>query len=702
VAGRGRLLLATLCIASACSGDDVAPEQEADPGGGPATIETPAASNDRPQAADDVDEPADSHTEPARLDISVGDDPTSALIISEVMYHPVDDDADAEFVEILNRSTQSVDVEGWCLDGVKFCFDPGSLEPGSFLVVPTRGTNSALSNGGEELALVDPAGNLVDIVDYDDRAQWPALADGDGLSLQRRDPDVSGSNPGNWIAETPTPGSNTVSSGPPLPTWSGVTFDRLPEAGQEIRVSGTVDAPAGVVDVRVEYIVGFGTPVTVNASIDPEGRVTATLPGNPAGSLVRLRLVASTIDGAIGTWPRQGDGADYVGTTVELADGSSTDLPRIEWFLEDDDYEAARWDLDGGGDEYGFVLAVDGEVFDNATMSVRGESSLADPKPKWKIRLPAGHELTIAGTVIEGVDQILLNSSWTDPSFVREVLAAEAMDAAGADPPHAFHVQVERNGAFYGLYVLVEAPDDDWRERIGVDDGVVYEVASGPDTPAIAATSADLPETDLRALFEPETGAGDDIALREFIRRVSANDRDEARRWILDHVDVGDVIDMLAAAELIQSEDFRRKNYRLVLRPDGMWTTKPWDLDLTYGRRFEIGCATTCAEVSAIGVPNPSYGEFFEFFRSDPDLSRRLDERLASLADVVLDPAKIAARIDELKALVLDEARRDREVWGTYGSALDPEAAMAAVVDAFVVPQRAFVDAYLAEQGLAE
>lgn len=408
-----------------------------------------------------------------------------------------------------------------------------------------------------------------------------------------------------------------------------------------------------------------------------------------------------------GTWPRQGDGAEYVGTTVALADGvATTDLVRIEWFMEDEDYEAARADVDGGDDEYGFVLAVGGEVFDNSTMRVRGQSSLADPKPKWKIRLPAGHRLTIEGTPIEAVDQILLNSSWTDKSFVREVLASEAMDAAGADPSYASFVQVERNGEFYGLYVLVEAPDGAWRERVGLDDAIVYEVDGSPTFPpvgTIEGSNAELPADELRLLFDRETDEWDeDGELREFLREVSVDDRNEAARWVVENVDVDDVIDMLAVAELIQSEDFRRKNYRLVLRSDGKWTVKPWDLDLTYGRRFETGCATTCPSVSANGVPNPSYGEFFDLFRIDPDLSRKLDQRLASLVDVVLDPVEISARIDELAALVLDEARRDREVWGTYSEPIDPAAAMAQVVESFVIPQRALVDAYLDERDLGD
>lgn len=256
-------------------------------------VDPPATSVQLPT----TDGPAELNGAAAGRGILAGEDPTGELIISELMYHPVDGDPANEFVEVLNRSARTIDLEGWCLQGVKACLGQGSLQSGSFLSVPTLGTNSALSNGGEEIGLVDPAGDVVDIVEYDDRDQWPAMADGDGLSLQRRDPNSSGSNPGNWIAETPTPGTAAVSTGPPLPTWSDVTFTRLPSPGAAVEVSGVLDDSKDVAEVGVEYVLGFGAPATVSASVDASGRVNATVPGQPAGSLVRLRLVATTAEG---------------------------------------------------------------------------------------------------------------------------------------------------------------------------------------------------------------------------------------------------------------------------------------------------------------------------------------------------------------------------------------------------------------------
>src|SRR5262245_5124842 len=63
-----------------------------------------------------------------------------AVVISELMYHPVKEEADEdehEFVELHNRGSSPVAIGGWRLDGdVRFSFPAGtSLRPGQYLVV---------------------------------------------------------------------------------------------------------------------------------------------------------------------------------------------------------------------------------------------------------------------------------------------------------------------------------------------------------------------------------------------------------------------------------------------------------------------------------------------------------------------------------------------------------------------------------------
>lgn len=126
-----------------------------------------------------------------------------ALRFSEVHYHPAGN-GDGEFIELLNPGTEPVSLDGWSLDGgVRMTFSatngpaalaggarlvlaseampPGALPPG----VPLSGRYAGrLSNGGEEVRLLGPVGELVDRVIIQP-AEEP-LADGGGWSLVAR------------------------------------------------------------------------------------------------------------------------------------------------------------------------------------------------------------------------------------------------------------------------------------------------------------------------------------------------------------------------------------------------------------------------------------------------------------------------------------------------------------------------------------
>jgi len=92
------------------------------------------------------------------------------VVINEIYYHPVDDDPDGEFLELHNTTSSAIDLNGWCVDEIKFCFtDSAPIAAGGFLTLGSPGYEGALSNGGEELILLDPNGAEVDVVDYDDK-----------------------------------------------------------------------------------------------------------------------------------------------------------------------------------------------------------------------------------------------------------------------------------------------------------------------------------------------------------------------------------------------------------------------------------------------------------------------------------------------------------------------------------------------------
>lgn len=618
------------------------------------------------------------------------------VVINELHYNPVDDVPASEFIEIHNPGDSPVDLSGWDFTGITYTFPAGaSIGAGRYLVLRGGQYTGALSNGGERIRLRNAADTVVDQVEYDDAGSWPALADGEGPSLERRDPTATTQHPGNWVSGGPTPGAANSNRGALLPWFTDVTHTVLPAANAPINVSATLN---DATSASLVYRVGFG-PETTIAMVASGATMSATIPGQAAGALVRYRLRATSAAGTTGTWPRQGDGMNFTGTTVATTTTSA--LPRFEWFMEDLVYQRAVKDLTLTGDNgYPTVFAYGGRIFDNAKVRVKGQVSRSWPKKKWKMILPAGHELTVPGLLPEPVDEFSLHSSWSDKSFLRETLASEMMSAAGIPASQAFPIRLERNGAFYGLYTYVEQQDGTWRDRFGLDDSILYEVGGGRVFGTLAARDATLSQSVFRIKYERETLEHlPDTELRTLISTLNRLGGAAERRWIYENVDVPSVINGLAAAVVLQHQDIGHKNYRLAYREFGAWQMIPTDFDLVLGRRWSNNLGSLDSSVYVGGAFEHPGGPLFGPFWFDPELSQMLRRRIRSLTEQLLVPATVQTRVNTLAAQVAAEAARDRSVWRTYGTQQAPGAAANDIITRYVQPQYARILGTMARAG---
>ena len=149
--------------------------------------------------------------------------PGSALVISEVMYHPVEDavtgDETLEFIELYNDRAVSEELGGWAFtNGIEYVFEPNTLlGPKQYFVI-ARDPNAMmaaydindlfgpftgrLKNEGERVEFSNANGEIVLSIRYNDASPWPAAPDGAGHSLILAklggDPEQAGS----WAAST--------------------------------------------------------------------------------------------------------------------------------------------------------------------------------------------------------------------------------------------------------------------------------------------------------------------------------------------------------------------------------------------------------------------------------------------------------------------------------------------------------------------
>jgi hypothetical protein len=139
--------------------------------------------------------------------------PPPPVTFHEIQYHAIDDDSREEFVELKNNTDAPIRLGGYSIPAIGYTFGDFILPAGGLLAVARDPVHLAtlydvgnvvgdltgeLSNGGENLVLLDPTGLYVDSVRYRDHGLWPAGADGNGRSLEKIVATAPSNDPAAW------------------------------------------------------------------------------------------------------------------------------------------------------------------------------------------------------------------------------------------------------------------------------------------------------------------------------------------------------------------------------------------------------------------------------------------------------------------------------------------------------------------------
>ncbi|BDS10243.1 lamin tail domain-containing protein [Aureispira anguillae] len=196
----------------------------------------------------------------------------SQVVINEVLYNIPGSGENEEFIELHNMGAAAVNLQNYTFtQGVTHTFNSGTIPAGGYFVIASDSaafhasfgvapdavwTSGGLSNGGEDITIYDGAGTLIDSVDYETSAPWPADAAGQGRSLQLCDP-VTDNNLGtNWGTSNIANGVNGTTGTdslyatpglvnacvivvpPPPPSYPVYTFDQI----NNVDTNGTADS----------------------------------------------------------------------------------------------------------------------------------------------------------------------------------------------------------------------------------------------------------------------------------------------------------------------------------------------------------------------------------------------------------------------------------------------------------------------------
>ena len=232
----------------------------------------------------------------------------NAIVINEIMYSPLNDHA--EYVEVLNRSDNAIDLGGWNLtdrpttsgtfNQFSLATSPVVVPPGEFFVIASDSTlftlfpsidrqfvrvvnqsSLSLNNEGDGVVMRDPLGRAIDSVAFDPAWHNPGVSDHTGRSLERINPSLGSNDPRNWsTCANPVGGT---------PGARNSIFSPLQPSQSRLSVSPNPFSPDGD-GVEDFAIIRYELPLQVSVIgitiYDVKGRMIRRLANNePSGSV---------------------------------------------------------------------------------------------------------------------------------------------------------------------------------------------------------------------------------------------------------------------------------------------------------------------------------------------------------------------------------------------------------------------------------
>ena len=597
----------------------------------------------------------------AEVTLQVGTD-FGPAVISEFMASGNETYADSQggyynWIEIHNTSDQSVNLDGWSLTDDedtpdKWVFPSMTIDAGGYLVVFASGndatdpssdlhTNFKLSSDGEYLAIVNPSGAVTSNFAPEYPEPRAGVAYGYDTTATPQ-----------YFA-TPTPeepntadtiqfvGEVTVSVASGYYDESFTVALTVDSSEAVIRYTTDGSEPTATAgSLYSEPIVIDGTTV-LRAAAFQEGFVTE-LPTTRSYVFVEDVLTQSNEQALAAGFPEQWgtqaadyemdqsiigqDGTDdYDGKYAETVADDLVSIPTLSLVMDVEDLlgtDGIYSNPNGRGEEWERGVSV--EYFDpndsdtefqiDAGIRLQGGISRTTAL-KHSLRLVFRSEYgsstleypLFGDDAAKEFNSLTLRSSGgeTDSHFIRDTFARETQLAMGEASPHGQFVQLYINGLYWGLYEIVERPDEYFAADYFGGDIEDWDVINpgdlGNEQDTAIAGTLDAWNT-LVGMAEDLEAATDDETKTEIYNTILGRNADGSEDPEMEvYLDVDNYIDYLVMEWYIENSDWPNRNYYM-MRERGEDSTGfkfvAWDSEYS---------------LDSAGGPSQSTGNFAEF-----------------------------------------------------------------------------------------
>jgi len=217
-------------------------------------------------------------------------------------------------------------------------------------------------------------------------------------------------------------------------------------------------------------------------------------------------------------------------------------------------------------------LKIGEEVYTDAKLRIRGDSSRKLKKKSLKIKLPKGAKLD------DGAKKINLNADFGDNTMMHQYLASKTMNDFGQLCFRAGYVPLYINGEYNGLYLRVENMDKKFlKSRHLSTKNNLYKASKD------YSCLVNPKEVDTKWEKKTNTKSDDNDDLKELIEDLNAIDIKDVDSYLKDHFFYDELINCVALNMLIANTSTYYHNYYLYHDLDeDKWRMLPWDMDKTF------------------------------------------------------------------------------------------------------------------------
>lgn len=302
-------------------------------------------------------------------------------------------------------------------------------------------------------------------------------------------------------------------------------------------------------------------------------------------------------------------------------------------------------------------------------LKIRGASSQAYDKKSFSLKL----DRATAFLELPKNREWVLNAAFVDCSMMRHKLSYDLFRAMGTPSaprlsPGSRFVEVELNGKYHGLYLLMQPVDDllagfpAHKDDDSVS-AVIYKAvdhAANFGQPGHDGYDQRLPDP----VKAPTWGPMDD--LNRFVSQAPDKEFFDPATGIASRLDLDNAIDFHLLVLMTSNFDGITKNYNLArpaatqANPHPKFFFIPWDYDATFGRNWDGSRVDAKAWLS---------NRLFDRLLSYPPLRPKYALRWKELRAQTFTAGTLGKMIDDNAAVIGDAALRNEKRWKTLNYA---------------------------------